>query len=99
MLASWNLSMLSIKAVRAVARCVQVGLLPPMSKCSRDYRRESRCSFPQKQLWSGRSAMNESTTVLGHHFTNRIVKTFLESNLALILILLATIVGLTALGV
>ena len=34
-----------------------------------------------------------------HHFTNRIVQTFLESNLALILILLATVVGLVALAV
>ena len=33
-----------------------------------------------------------------HHFTNKIVKIFLESNLSLILILLATVVGLTALG-
>ena len=33
-----------------------------------------------------------------HHFTNKIVKMFLESNLSLILILLATVVGLTALG-
>ena len=33
-----------------------------------------------------------------HGFTNRIVKIFLESNLSLILILLATIVGLAALG-
>lgn len=33
-----------------------------------------------------------------HHFTNKIVKVFLESNLSLILILLATVVGMTALG-
>jgi len=33
-----------------------------------------------------------------HHFTNRIVRVFLESNLSIILILLATVVGLTALG-
>ena len=33
-----------------------------------------------------------------HGFTNRIVKIFLESNLSLILILLATVVGLAALG-
>ncbi len=33
-----------------------------------------------------------------HHFTNKIVTIFLESNLSLILILLATVVGLTALG-
>lgn len=33
-----------------------------------------------------------------HHFTNKIVKSFLDSNLSLILILLATVVGLTALG-
>src|SRR3990170_1507766 len=33
-----------------------------------------------------------------HNFTNRIVKIFLESNLSLILILLASIVGLAALG-
>jgi multidrug efflux pump subunit AcrB len=33
-----------------------------------------------------------------HGFTNRIVKLFLESNLSLILILLATVVGLAALG-
>jgi multidrug efflux pump subunit AcrB len=33
-----------------------------------------------------------------HNFTNRIVKAFLESNLSLILILLATVLGLAALG-
>ena len=33
-----------------------------------------------------------------HHFTNKIVRVFLESNLALVLILLATAVGLAALG-
>lgn len=33
-----------------------------------------------------------------HHFTNKIVKIFLESNLSLILILLATVLGLAALG-
>ena len=32
-----------------------------------------------------------------HHFTNKIVKIFLDSNLSLILILLATILGLAAL--
>ncbi len=32
-----------------------------------------------------------------HHFTNSIVKTFLESNLSLIVVLLATVVGLVAL--
>ncbi len=32
------------------------------------------------------------------HFTNKIVKAFLESNLSLVLILLATVVGLAALG-
>jgi multidrug efflux pump subunit AcrB len=32
-----------------------------------------------------------------HHFTNKVVKTFLSSNLSLILILLATILGLAAL--
>ncbi|MHB1037125.1 MAG: efflux RND transporter permease subunit [Pirellulales bacterium] len=33
-----------------------------------------------------------------HHFTNKIVKIFLESNLSIILILLAAVVGLAALG-
>ena len=33
----------------------------------------------------------------GHHFTNRIVKTFLDSNLSLIVIVLAIILGLAAL--
>ena len=33
----------------------------------------------------------------GHHFTNKIVKIFLNSNLSLILILLATILGFAAL--
>lgn len=32
-----------------------------------------------------------------HHFTNQIIKTFLESNLSLILIMLATVAGLVAL--
>ncbi len=39
------------------------------------------------------------STAQEHHFTNKIVKMFLESNLALILILLATVLGLAALGV
>jgi multidrug efflux pump subunit AcrB len=33
-----------------------------------------------------------------HHFTNRIVQIFLESNLSVVLILLATVLGLAALG-
>jgi multidrug efflux pump subunit AcrB len=33
-----------------------------------------------------------------HHFTNRIVKAFLDSNLSLVLILLASVAGLAALG-
>ena len=33
-----------------------------------------------------------------HNFTNRIVKILLESNLSIILILLAAVVGLVALG-
>ena len=37
-------------------------------------------------------------TIQEHGFTNRIVKMFLESNLSLILILLATVLGLAALG-
>ena len=41
---------------------------------------------------------HETPTAPEHNFTNRIVKIFLESNLSLILILLATIVGLAALG-
>ncbi len=40
----------------------------------------------------------EKPTASEHGFTNRVVKTFLESNLSLILILLATVVGLAALG-
>lgn len=40
---------------------------------------------------------NDTPPVLEHHFTNSIVKVFLESNLSLILILLATIVGFAAL--
>lgn len=39
-----------------------------------------------------------NSTAQDHHFTNSIVKAFLESNLSLILILLATVVGMTALG-
>jgi multidrug efflux pump subunit AcrB len=39
------------------------------------------------------------TTHGEHHFTDKIVKVFLESNLSLILILLATILGLAALGI
>jgi multidrug efflux pump subunit AcrB len=38
-----------------------------------------------------------AATVEEHHFTNRIVKVFLESSLSMILILLATVVGFTAL--
>lgn len=41
---------------------------------------------------------DSATTAQDHHFTNSIVKAFLESNLSLILILLATVVGMTALG-
>ena len=41
---------------------------------------------------------NAAPPVEEHHFTNKIVKIFLDSNLSLILILLATIVGLAALA-
>ena len=34
-----------------------------------------------------------------HHFTNKIVKMFLDSNLSLILIILATVVGLDGVGI
>ena len=34
-----------------------------------------------------------------HHFTNNIVKMFLSSHLSLVLILLATVVGLAALAI
>jgi multidrug efflux pump subunit AcrB len=40
----------------------------------------------------------ENSPASEHGFTNRVVKIFLESNLSLILILLATVVGLAALG-
>ncbi|MBS0204588.1 MAG: efflux RND transporter permease subunit [Planctomycetes bacterium] len=42
---------------------------------------------------------NSPPPVQEHHFTNSILKTFLESNLSLILILLATIVGFAALWI
>ncbi|NLY02019.1 MAG: efflux RND transporter permease subunit [Rhodopirellula sp.] len=41
----------------------------------------------------------DNVPVEEHHFTNKIVKIFLESNLALILILLASVLGVAALGV
>src|SRR5512139_1343190 len=49
---------------------------------------------------SQHSKTEHSDTTSGeeHHFTNKVVKVFLESNLSLILILLATVVGLAALG-
>jgi len=40
-----------------------------------------------------------ASPVQEHQFTNKIVKVFLDSNLSLILILLATVLGLTALGI
>jgi hypothetical protein len=43
-------------------------------------------------------AEQSGPSVHEHGFTNRIVKMFLESNLSLILILLATVLGLAALG-
>ncbi len=42
--------------------------------------------------------IQDAPTVQEHHFTNKIVKAFLESNLSLVLILLASVVGLTALA-
>ena len=42
---------------------------------------------------------HSSTPRAEHGFTNRIVKIFLESNLAVILIVLATVLGLAALGI
>ncbi len=42
--------------------------------------------------------MAENPACVEHHFTNKIVKIFLDSNLSLILIILAIAVGLTALG-
>jgi multidrug efflux pump subunit AcrB len=50
---------------------------------------------------SGQSPAQKSGQSPGgpeHHFTNKIVKIFLDSNLSLILIILAIIVGLAALG-
>ena len=48
----------------------------------------------------GRPMTEHSQIPLGqeHNFTNRVVKIFLESNLSIILILLAAVVGLAALG-
>lgn len=43
--------------------------------------------------------MSEAAPIEEHQFTNKVVKVFLDSNLAVILILLATVVGLTALGI
>ena len=43
--------------------------------------------------------MSEAAPVEEHQFTNKVVKVFLDSNLSVILILLATVVGLTALGI
>jgi multidrug efflux pump subunit AcrB len=44
------------------------------------------------------SEMKVETVQIEHNFTNRIVKIFLESNLSIILILLAAVVGLASLG-
>src|SRR5579863_6038096 len=69
------------------------------SKYFPDCARGSPCLFPQKpKSHKGRAVAKGGAAGSEHHFTNKVVKTFLESNLALILILLATVVGLAALG-
>src|SRR5262245_38438099 len=64
-----------------------------MSKSCPDFVKENRSRFPLVRKRRGGPAMPEHEP----HFTNKIVKSFLDSNLSLILILLATILGLAAL--
>src|SRR5215467_484279 len=69
------------------------GPLGKMLKCCPDCAKENRSkchSIPHRQT---ETTMSEHE----HHFTNKIVKLFLNSNLSLILILLATILGFAAL--
>src|SRR5271157_738822 len=64
-------------------------------------RRGRKSSCPKSRNHRRRQIMVEppiSARHPEHNFTNRIVKIFLESNLSIILILLASIVGLAALG-
>src|SRR6185436_16411620 len=64
-----------------------------MSKFCPDFAKENRSMYlPIRQRPGGRN-MSEHE----HHFANKIVKAFLDSNLSLILILLATILGFAAL--
>ncbi len=64
-------------------------------------RRENESSCPRRPGHCRRQPVTEQYALPAepqHGFTNRIVKIFLESNLSIILILLASIVGLAALG-
>src|SRR5262245_16167336 len=64
-----------------------------MLKSCLDFAKESRSTCQPVLERPGGPAMPEHE----HHFTNKIVKVFLDSNLSLILILVATILGLAAL--
>ena len=70
-------------------------------RCSPGSARESKSWCPRQRRPRGRPPMTEHLGIPSgpeHNFTNRIVKIFLESNLSIILILLAAVVGLAALG-
>src|SRR5262245_42176914 len=84
----------------ADGRFVWDGQSARMSKCYRDCVQEKSSKYRLKRSRSMRPTMAEHNGVglmQEDHFTNRIVKIFLNSNLSLILILLATILGCVAL--
>src|SRR5262245_34542652 len=71
-----------------------------MSKCCPDCAKEnrSRCQSLRPRRETPTMLEHEGVAATQeHHFTNKIVKVFLDSNLSLILILLATILGFAAL--
>src|SRR6478736_9207197 len=68
----------------------------PTSRYSPAYAQEMRSSCQPKRLPQEVPTMAEhigADSLQEHHFTNKIVKAFLDSNLSLILIVLATILG------
>src|SRR5262245_41661106 len=71
-----------------------------MSKYCPDCAKENafRCqSRWNRQGWQTMAEYDGVGSMQEHHFTNKIVKIFLNSNLSVILILLATILGFAAL--
>src|SRR5487761_1016217 len=97
--ANWSWWRSSSGASRAGGRCAPGGPTIKTSRCCRACGPERPSSCRANPPRPKEAAMSEAAPVEEHQFTNKVVKVFLDSNLSVILILLATVVGLTALGI